>query len=973
MTPWILAYEGFDPDGERLREALCTLGNGRFATRGATPDGLRRTPGTYAAGVYNRLTSPVAGKTVTNEDLVNLPDWLPLTFATPGCDYFHPEGSDLLEYHHALDMHAGVLTRDLRWRDPQGRITRVRQRRVVSMADSALAALETTFTAENWSGPLRVLSAVDGDVRNDGVARYRDLRGDHLTGHATGVEDDLGWLTVTTRGSGVTVALAARVDAPARQELTAEPARVTSCHVLDLVEGETAAVTKVVALLTSRDPAIHDPRSAAVRRARLAPRFDELLARHTTAWDRLWDRARMDVTEPEIAQAIHLHVFHVLQTMSPHTADLDAGVPARGLHGEAYRGHVFWDELFVLPWLNLRFPDVSRGALRYRWRRLDEARAAARAEGYDGAMFPWQSGSDGREETQTLHLNPESGRWLPDASHLQRHVGLAIAYNVWQYHLVTGSMPDWCAELFIEIARFFASLAVLDPASGRYEIRGVMGPDEYQTGYPDAGSPGLDNNAYTNVMTVWLLLRALEIAPSVPAVGSREPARWADITRRMRVDFHDGVISQFTGYADLPELDWERHRGVRRLDRALEAEGDDVNRYKAAKQADTLMLFYLLSGDELLGILDRLGYPADPGLVRRTVAYYLERTSHGSTLSALVHAWVLASTDRATSWNLLVEALMSDIKDVQGGTTEEGIHLGAMAGTLDLLQRCYLGLEVRDDGLRLDPLLPDRLGTLSLPILVRGTRFEIEARDGMVRVNGETTGRGTGRTFTFDQGGTIMAGTGDLGRRIAHHRERLGLTREQVAERAKVSAGYVEYLEETPASPTSETVHRLAEALGTTADDLLGGGRERPPGRGPAAASPSLEKLDREECLRLIAPGGIGRVAFNGSHGPTVLPVNYKLHQGAIIFRTSYGGAMDRDLRTGMEGVEIVVGFEIDQIDEAQREGWSVLVQGPFHHVPEEEVAEVIGADVTPWAGGERLLYIRIIPQQITGRRIHGL
>ncbi|HLU73952.1 MAG TPA: pyridoxamine 5'-phosphate oxidase family protein [Nonomuraea sp.] len=973
MTPWILAYEGFDAEREGLREALCTLGNGRFATRGATPDGLRRTPGTYAAGVYNRLTSPVAGRTVTNEDLVNLPDWLPLTFATPGCDYFHPDGADLLEYRHTLDMRAGVLTRRLRWRDPQGRVTRVRQRRVVSMADPTLAALETTFTAENWSGPLRVRATVDGGVRNRGVARYRDLRGDHLTGHETGEADGLAWLTATTSGSRITVALAARLDTPGEPQVTTGPAHVTTGHVLDLVEGETATVTKVVALLTSRDHAIHDPLSAALRHARLAPRFDELLTRHTTAWDRLWEHARLDVSEPAVAQAVHLHVFHLLQTLSPHTADLDAGVPARGLHGEAYRGHVFWDELFVLPWLNLRFPDISRGALRYRWRRLGEARAAARAAGYDGAMFPWQSGSDGREETQTLHLNPDSGRWLPDTSHLQRHVGLAIAYNIWHHHLATGAMPDWCAEMFIEIARFFASLAVLDPASGRYEIRGVMGPDEYQTGYPGADTPGLDNNAYTNIMTVWLLQRALEIAPARPDVGTREPARWADITRRMRVDFHDGVISQFTGYADLPELDWDRYRGVRRLDRALEAEGDDVNRYKAAKQADTLMLCYLLTPAELLAILHRLGYPADTALIRRTIDYYLQRTSHGSTLSALVHAWVLAGTDRATSWDLLTEALKSDIEDVQGGTTQEGIHLGAMAGTLDLLQRCYLGLEIRRDGLRLDPLLPDRLGTLSLPIRVRGARFEIEARDGTVRVNGETIPRGSSRTFAFHQGGTIMTGTGDLGRRIAHHRDRLGLTREQVAERSGVTPGYIEYLEESPGHPTAETISRLADALETTREDLMGGGHERPPGGAPAAAAPVLEKLDDEECLRLIAPGGIGRVAFNGSHGPTILPVNYKLHQGAIVFRTARGGEMDRDLRTGLEGVEIVVGFQVDRIDEVRRAGWSVLVQGPFHHVPEEELEQVIGAQVTPWAGGDRPLHIRIIPHRVTGRRILGL
>ncbi|MFI7445994.1 pyridoxamine 5'-phosphate oxidase family protein [Nonomuraea sp. NPDC049714] len=973
MNAWTLSYDGFDPGSESLREALCTLGNGRFATRGATPDGLVRAPGTYAAGCYDRLTSPIAGRTVTNEDLVNLPDWLPLTFATPGCDFFRPERPGLLDYRQELDLRHGVLRRTLRRRDEAGRVTRVSQRRLVSMADPLLAALETTFTAENWSGPLRVRAALHGDVANRGVARYRDLRGDHLTGHATGTCDGLTWLTALTRSARITVALAARMDAPGRAEVTAERTVITSDLVLDLVQEEPETVAKVVALVTSRDHAIHDPCSAALRQARLAPGFDRLLARHAAAWEGLWQRARMDFTDPELARIVHLHIFHLLQTLSPHTADLDVGVPARGLHGEAYRGHVFWDELFVLPWLNLRFPEISVGPLRYRWRRLPEARAAARAEGFDGAMFPWQSGSDGREETQTLHLNPASGRWLPDTSHLQRHVGLAIAYNVWQHRLATGSSPPWCVEMLIDIARFFASLAVLDEASGRYEIRGVMGPDEYHTGYPGASSPGLDNNAYTNVMTVWLLTRALELRHLATGVAEHEAGRWEDISRRMRVDFHDGVISQFSGYADLAELDWERYRGVRRLDRALEAHGDDVNRYKAAKQADTLMLCYLFGPGELHAILDRLGYPAKPDLIPRTIHYYLERTSHGSTLSAVVHSQVLAGAGHEQFGKLFGEALMSDIRDVQGGTTQEGVHLGAMAGTLELLQRRYLGLELRGDGLWVDPTLPDRCGAVALNLQVRGVPYVIEARDGEVVVDGETATRGRSRIVTFEQGGMNMTGTGDLGRRIAYHRERLGLTRDQVAERAAVSPGYVEYLEESIGSPSTDAVARLAGALETTVDELLGGAVDRPPGRGPAAAAPVLEKLDEQECLRLIAPGGIGRVAFNGSHGPTVLPVNFKLHEGAILFRTAVGGPMDQDLRTGVQGVEIKVGFEVDRIDEAQRDGWSVLVQGPAHHVSPEEAAALTGSDVSPWAGGDRRLYVRIIPSQITGRRIHGL
>ncbi|MGV9306626.1 helix-turn-helix domain-containing protein [Nonomuraea sp. NPDC003727] len=215
-----------------------------------------------------------------------------------------------------------------------------------------------------------------------------------------------------------------------------------------------------------------------------------------------------------------------------------------------------------------------------------------------------------------------------------------------------------------------------------------------------------------------------------------------------------------------------------------------------------------------------------------------------------------------------------------------------------------------------------------------------------------------------------MTAGSDLGRRIAHHRERLGLSYEQLADRTMLTAGYLRYLEESAGTPTRETLIRLAEALGTSVDELLGGGTDRPPGKGPATARPTVEVLDEEECKRLIAPGGIGRVAFSGLRGPTVLPVNYQFVDDSVIFRTRYGGPMDEDLRTGLEGVDIKIGFEVDRIDEARREGWSVLIQGAAHHLSPDQVPQV---DVTPWAGGERELYIRVVPAQITGRRIHAL
>ncbi len=746
MPAWLVTYEGVDPARERLREALCTLGNGYFATRGSAPEATADAvhhPGTYIAGCYDRLPSRIAGRTVVNEDLVNAPNWLPLTFRPEGGEWFAPGAGRILDHWQRLDLRGGLLTRRLRHQDAAGRITEVEQERLVSMDDPHLAALRTVIRPENWSGLLEIRSGLDGRVRNDGVARYRGLADAHLEIRGTGGEADLIWLEAETVTSAVRIALTARTAVagrePAAEETRTEPGWVARHATVAVRPEEPVTVEKIVALYTSRDHATGGYAEASRLGAERAPSFRGLRERHTLAWDHLWRRGVLDVGRTSAQRTIHLHLFHLLQTASPHIVGLDVGVPARGLHGEAYRGHVFWDELFVLPFLSLRLPDVVRSLLLYRWRRLPAARRAAREAGHAGAMYPWQSAGDGREETPLVHFNPRSGRWLPDNSRLQRHIGLAVAYCVWQYYEATGDVAFLSAhgaEMLVEIARFWADLAALDPASGRYTISGVIGPDEYHDAYPGAAVPGLADNAYTNVMAAWTLSRALDVLELLPParreelaerleLSPAELARMDEVSRRLRVVFHaDGVISQFAGYEDLAEFDWNGYRAkygdIRRLDRILEAEGDSPNRYKASKQADVLMLFYLLSAAELSALFARLGYALDHDTIRRTVEYYLARTSHGSTLSAVTHAWVLARSDRRASWRFFLEALDSDVHDVQGGTTGEGIHLGAMAGTLDLAQRCYTGLEPRGDVLRLNPNLPPGLPGLGMELHYRG-------------------------------------------------------------------------------------------------------------------------------------------------------------------------------------------------------------------------------------------------------------
>ena len=757
--PWVLRYDGFDPSREGLREALCALGNGVFVTRGAATEataGDVHYPGTYVAGGYNELASEIAGRTVVNEDLVNFPNWLRLTFRPEGGEWLDLGGVALLAYRQELDLQAGMLTRRFRFRDARGRETTVEECRLVHMQQPHLAAIDYRITGENWTGPIRVRSILDGSVTNAGVARYRQLASHHLEPVGSGAVAPEGvYLVVRTTQSRLELAGAARTRLYRGEErldgerlLLEEPGSIGEELRAEVALGEPLRVEKVVALYRSRDRGIGDPALEARLAIARAGDFEELAASHRLAWQALWRRFDLEIEpvpdgEDETlgrAQLIlRLHIFHLLQTVSPHTVGLDVGVPARGLHGEAYRGHVFWDELFILPFYQLRVPSITRSLLLYRYHRLGAARELARQAGFAGAMYPWQSSTGGREATQELHLNPLSGHWDPDHSRLQRHVNAAMVYNLWEYWRATGDrtfLQDYGAEMVLEIARFWASLASWSEARGRFEILGVMGPDEYHEKYPGAPVGGLRNNAYTNVLAVWCLIRALDVLEEVGAsrraellamlrLDEDELARWDEISRRMFVPLlGGGVIEQFEGYSRLRELDWEAYRArygnIARLDRILKAEGDSPDAYQVSKQADATMLFFLLEESELRALFERLGYPYEGDMLHRNLEYYMPRTSHGSTLSTVVFASVAHHLDCAVGCRLFLTALRSDIEDVQGGTTAEGIHLGAMAGTVGIVLRRYAGVSLGPDGVHFEP---------NLPAILPHLRFRVHWRD----------------------------------------------------------------------------------------------------------------------------------------------------------------------------------------------------------------------------------------------------
>lgn len=743
-------FTHFDAKDERRRTSLIALGNGVLSLRPAAPEASWAAPasdhthyaGFYHAGWYDDAPRLVNGRVTDVAALVNLPQPFGASVRLNGGTWFSTSEIHR-HYEQWLDVADGVVGRQLTF-ELDGHEVSLSETWLVDMADGAFAALSWRIHIPEAVEHCDIQTGLDARVANAAIPRsgpYEGQRLQDIVVEVHGPGEASACAALHDRASHMAMAMRTRVTPDAQwTEAEAEPDHVR--FVLRCRRPEDGVVQVDITAAVAAGDACAGMGMAAreIMRRRLPTEgFESLRARQAAAWAALWQDMPLHA-KPEWERPLRLHAFHVLQAASPHSARLDVGLPPKGWQ-EGYYGQVFWDEIFAFPFLATRFPEIARGLLRYRHRRLPAAREQAAAAGLRGAMFPWRSGRTGHEETPPYQFNPLSGKWMPDHTYLQRHIGAAIAYDAWTVFLATDDVDVLCGEageLILEVARFWASIAAFDEARGRYVITGVIGPDEYHNGYPDAVAPGLDNNAYTNVMAVWTICRAFDVLAALPDggntlrarldIGDQELALWEDVSRRMYVPLlSDGVVEQFDGFDRLqpPDPEWLED-GRPRLDWWLDAKGDSCDRYQLTKQADVLMLVYLFSPFELEALFARLGYAMDESAIRRTVEYYMARITHESSLSTVVCAGALARIDPAASWGCFRECLDVDLAAPSDGGTREGIHLGAMAGSLDVLQRHYCGVYLCADGLHLDPAPPAALGDVRFELQFRGARLYVD-------------------------------------------------------------------------------------------------------------------------------------------------------------------------------------------------------------------------------------------------------
>lgn len=745
---WNLDYFGYTPGKEEYSiESLLTIGNGFMGLRGTTPEmtlSKEHYPATYIAGLYNEEESEVAGQTVANEDFVNTPNNQYISFQIEGTDEWLTLDNAQLHYlHRNLDLKTGLFTSHMIIEDTHQHQVEIKARKIVNMAQMNNYSIHYTIKPLNFSKNMTVKTSTDGSVYNFNVERYRNLTAKHFHVTQLQAEQNHSLIEVQTNQSKINVQQTAVItgdffDASAVKN-TVNSEDIDQTVTFFAEQKSTYTLEKQVQVKASiAEQSWKNP-------SRPATSFDSEFAESKQAWASLWQKSDIQITGDLMSQKLlRIHTYHLLVSASPfNNNELDVSVTARGLHGEAYRGHIFWDEIFILPFYIVHFPETAKQLLMYRYNRLDKAKENARESQYEGAMYPWQSGLDGSEDTQKLHLNPLNGEWGEDHSILQRHVSLAIAYNVWMYWNNSGDdqfIKEYGAEMLLEIANFWRSAATFDEHTNRYYIDKVMGPDEFHEAYPNSTESGLKNNAYTNLMVVWLfeelenilsLLNTQEKAElfSKTEITQENLDKMKDIRKNLSIEVNEeGIIAQYEGYFDLKEIDWEqakeKYGNIYRMDRILKAEGQSPDDYKVSKQADTLMLFYNLNKEKIDEILDELGYDLPADYLEKNLLYYLNRTSHGSTLSRIVHAQLAEEVAfHDLSWTLYQEALYSDYQDIQGGTTAEGIHTGVMAATIYVTLTTYAGIDIKKQQLTIQPNLPQHWTEMRFNVEHKGIHY----------------------------------------------------------------------------------------------------------------------------------------------------------------------------------------------------------------------------------------------------------
>lgn len=699
-----LTEPGFCPHSLNKYASVMACGNGYIGIRAAHEESYtQQTRGMYLAGLYHR-----AGRSETNE-LVNLPDVIGIDIELDGVNFTLLAG-EIGHWQRELHFANGELRRSVLWRSPEGRQYRIESRRFASLERLPLLAIQLSITPVDATAQIVLKTGIDATQTNSGRQHLDEVSVRVFDAHYM-----QGIYEAQDRSAEVVISASCRLSTSDGDCcFSAKNRRITAHHALTVAQGDTVTLEKLVWVAHRSDRALSQEtfaRNALTELKVCAARgYAALLESSSCAWENIWRDGRVVVTSPEAQDQLALDyaVWH-LTAMTP-AHDERSSIAAKGLTGEGYKGHVFWDtEIFLLPFHLFTRPQVARNLLRYRWLNLSGAREKARRNGWPGALFPWESAASGQEETpEFAAINIRTGLRQKVASALaEHHIVADIAWAVVAYWQATHDddfMRNEGLTLLVETATFWIGRAT--EVNGRLEIHDVIGPDEY--------TEHVNNNAYTNYMAWHNVASACRFMAMFARKDAGFTEKAAHFLTHLWLPEPDaqGVLAQDDSFMAKPAIDLTRYKArAGKQTILLDYSRAEVNEMQILKQADVVMLNYLLP--------ERF----TPQQCAASLAFYEPRTIHDSSLSKAIHGIVYARCgDTEKAYAFWRDGIAIDLGD-DPHSSDDGIHAAATGAIWSGVIQGFAGLQIVEGELHLAPKLPAHWKTLAFPLRWRNARM----------------------------------------------------------------------------------------------------------------------------------------------------------------------------------------------------------------------------------------------------------
>jgi kojibiose phosphorylase len=724
---WQIYENGWSPELQNFHESIFTLGNGYLGSRGVLEENPKGShPGTYFAGLFDSMVAQVP-------ELVNAPNPMDLRISVDG-EKLGAMAMDVTDHRRILDMRRAFITRRTVYSSTMKKRFSYQSLRFFSLPDKHMAMIRVYLTPLDGPANFAVISEVNSAVANKGIITEGDKRAFNIS--EVDKQGDVDYLCVKTLEKETLVAYASLMQIEHRNRTYFEPHRTFELHVK---KGETICITKYISMHNSRHVNPSRVKRMAIENVEKSARkgFETMVQEHIKAWAIRWKQADVSIPgDPDTERALRFNIYHLLITGNPTDT---TGIGAKTLSGEGYRGHSFWDtELFVLPYFTFNFPKMARNLVMYRYNRLPKAMENAKKRGFEGAMFPWESADTGEEVTPEWHRDFDGTLKKITTGLIEQHITADVIYGLFQYYIVTDDeelMLDCGLEMLIQTARFWTSRVTWNGKRKCYELKNVIGPDEFHE--------GVDNNAFTNRMVSWNLDIAAKlyrvfrlknpqaVKKVTDKVGLRtgEAEDWRRIAANIPIRNKGNLIEAFQGFfklRDLPLTEVNDYFIPVLPDMPSKA----LEKTQYVKQADVIMLMFLLESE----------FTTEQ--IRANYEYYERRTLHKSSLSPAIHALVAArQNDMMHAKRYLQASVMTDLKDVHENTAD-GMHAASLGGTWQAVVLGFGGVRLNRGELCIDPHLPGHWQTLSFCIRFQGDPIWITIAPAEVKLKWETKRKG---------------------------------------------------------------------------------------------------------------------------------------------------------------------------------------------------------------------------------------